>query len=300
MYNNKYFMINDFSDIPEAFFWFGAMSSGMSLQETEKRLGKKAKMKSLVKAEEVHQIHQIQTEQRQIQIQQIQQAEQRQIQIQQIQQAEQRQIQAQQTDVDTETKDECILDNLDDTYFVIFDTETTGISRKDVVIQMCYLICNKEGSTISTYNRYWKKPCGIHINPRAFDTHKIDASLLQKSGYDAKEELQCIIKTFCTLKEKNILIVAHNANFDNRMLNQTCESVGLLWPFSKEDFFCTMKAARDRVGALDKNGKIKAPSNLELYKFVTGKEPEGNLHDALVDCRVTSVGFLKGREYKWW
>ena len=166
---------------------------------------------------------------------------------------------------------------------------------------MCFVMYDKDGESIDVYNRYWKKPCNVTINSRAQKTHKISSMVLAKNGYDVKPELENIIKTFELFKKKNIPVVAHNVAFDNRLLSQTCTHHQISWPFEKQDFFCTMKNARYHVNAKDVNGNSKAPSNTELYRFCKGKDPDRDLlHDALVDCQVTSIGFLYGKQHGWW
>jgi len=260
--------MNNFIDEAEAFFWLGATSGGLTLQEAQVRLGKRARMKDSY--EESSDDNDQCTESQQLQINNVQ---------------------------TTDNEDKIIHDNAN---FVIFDTETTGISKNDVVIQMCYILHTEDGKVIDTYNRYWKKPDNIFINPRAQRTHRISKHILEQHGYDTRQELANIIKKFETFRQNNIKIIAHNVAFDNRLLSQTCIRHQIEWPFEKEDFFCTMKNARSYVNARDVNGNVKAPTNVELYKFVEGTNPDGNLHDAHVDCQVTSAGFLGGKRKGWW
>ena len=46
--------------------------------------------------------------------------------------------------------------------------------------------------------------------------------------------------------------------------------------------------------------RVKAPRNEELYIFLFGCKPVGQLHSALPDCRVTLASFVEGRKRKWW
>ena len=63
---------------------------------------------------------------------------------------------------------------------------------------------------------------------------------------------------------------------------------------------CLPEKYTNQVRALDKNSRVKAPSNAELYRFITGAAPQQQLHDALEDCKVTAVGFLGGVSRGWW
>ena len=191
-------------------------------------------------------------------------------------------------------------DILSDAWFAVFDTETTGTSSKDVVIQMCLLVYDKNGSLLHTYNEFWKLAADITINPMAEATHKISKQMLDEQGIDPEVEIVKTIYVFQTLLKRNISLVAHNASFDNRLLKQTAQKYNVDWPFDASNFFCTQKASRQHVQARDKLGKIKAPSNLELYMFFEHMPPEGDLHDAFVDCKVTATGFINGSRAGWW
>ena len=184
--------------------------------------------------------------------------------------------------------------------FTIFDTETTGTSRNDVVIQLSVVVFDTAGTPIYVYNEYWNKPEGIRIDPRAEEVHKISESLLYSKSQNARSELLHVIGLFEKLKRNNIPIVAHNASFDFRMMKQTAEMQCINWPFERKDFFCTASASRQHVKALGKNDQIKMPTNVELYQFFRGEKPEGALHDALIDCKVTAVGYMGGRSRGWW
>jgi DNA polymerase III epsilon subunit-like protein len=190
--------------------------------------------------------------------------------------------------------------DLSNIWFAVFDTETTGISAADVVVQLCVLVYDLSGILLHTYNEYWKMPDGVTMNPRAEATHNISKQILQSQGLDGCTELAETIHIFETFLENNIPVVAHNAAFDNRLLKQTAQRHQMNWPFEASQFFCTQKASRNHVKAKDKVGRIKAPSNLELYVFFKKCQPKGNLHDALVDCEVTAVGFIGGSKAGWW
>ena len=138
------------------------------------------------------------------------------------------------------------------------------------------------------------------INPRASSIHKITEDTIHKHGKDTCTELTVVRDIMMDCKKQNIPIVAHNASFDSRLLIQTADAFQIYWPLERADFFCTQVAARPFVKALDKNGRIKAPSNIELFMFFSNTKPEGDLHDALVDCKVTSYGYCKGKQAGWW
>ena len=184
--------------------------------------------------------------------------------------------------------------------FAVFDTETSGNSKNDFVIQLAVVTYDKFGDTIDSYNKYWSLPPGSRINPISQSIHNISYKILQEKGISPEKEFPYILNLFSDFIKNGITLVAHNASYDNRMLKQTAEYYNFIWPFSTEHFFCTQKASRIYVRALDKNGNVKAPKNTELYKFITGNNPEGDLHNALVDCGITATGYLGGKKNGLW
>lgn len=184
--------------------------------------------------------------------------------------------------------------------FAVFDTETSGNSKNDFVIQLAVVTYDKFGDMIDSYDKYWILPSGSTINPMAQSVHNISHKMLQEKGISPEKEFPYILKLFSDFINNGITLVAHNVSYDNRMLKQTAEYYNFTWPFSTEHFFCTQKASRVYVRALDKNGNVKAPKNTELYKFITGNDPEGDLHNALVDCGVTATGYLGGKKNGLW
>ena len=191
-------------------------------------------------------------------------------------------------------------DHLRNGWFAVFDTETTGTSGQDVVIQMCIVMYDVNGHVQYIYNQYWKMPDDTFMSPMAEATHHISKEMLENKGLDGNMEIEHTIRIFNTLIQHNIPLVAHNASFDNRLLKQTAQKNGKPWPFDTKDFFCTQRASRKHVNAKDKLGRTKAPSNVELYMYFEHDLPQGDLHDAFVDCCVTATGYMRGSQARWW
>ena len=173
--------------------------------------------------------------------------------------------------------------DLDCVSFAVIDTETSGLTRDDVVIQCAIGFYDSDGNSLSIYNKYWQLPSGLLINSRAQEVHQISPEDLETKGVSAHTELCALNTVLKNLKTHAIPIVAHNAKFDSRMLRQTATIHGVIdWHLQHEDFFCTMTSAKSHVGALDRSGKLKAPSNSECYKFLFDVDAStvGPLHDA--------------------
>ena len=83
-------------------------------------------------------------------------------------------------------------------------------------------------------------------------------------------------------------VVAHNAAFDARLLQQTGEKQGLKDWKLPVTMFCSMTGARSHIVRTD--GKRKAPSNVECFKYLCGRDPDmGQLHDAMACARQTDL-----------
>ena len=186
-------------------------------------------------------------------------------------------------------------------HVLVFDTETTGISKSDVVIQFACVLLREDGSTQMSYNELWRQPKQEKIKNEAFCVHKISQNMINAKGKDPTKELEFVKKIFMTCIQSNVKLVAHNAQFDVRLLSQTAHSANAsFWNLTREQVFCTQKHGRGNVKVFDKIGRLKAPSNTELYFHFHNCFPTENLHDALNDCKVTGASYLAGRNHGWW
>lgn len=185
--------------------------------------------------------------------------------------------------------------------YCVFDTETSGISLSDCALQMAVGFFADDGSEIGFYENLWKLPRGVKLNARAVQVHGISKRKLEERGVDPAPELRVLNVVFASMRKSKKRIVAHNASFDVRILSQTALRHGVKeWGLEVHHVFCTMKSSKFRCGLIDKAGRLKNPKNQELYYFLTGKKPEGALHDAKVDVRVTARSFEIGKRRGFW
>lgn len=186
--------------------------------------------------------------------------------------------------------------------FCTFDTETSGLSSHDVAVQVALGFFDKQGRALGYYDRLLKLPPGRRISHRAFRVHKISERDVREKGYEAKPELYKLNRIFSAMKKRKKRIVAHNKNFDCRILKQSAEQHGVeKWELQPEDVFCTMRKSKVFCGLVSKaTGRPKCPSNAELFKILTGSAPTGALHDAVTDVKVTARSYVEGMWKKWW
>lgn len=188
--------------------------------------------------------------------------------------------------------------------FLVWDTETSGIGSGDVVVQLAWAVCSESGEVLRRYDRLWKLPPHRKIGWGAYKVHGISAKRVAARGYMAAAELRAFVALVCAMRKRRLRVVAHNAAFDVRMLKQTARAHAvddaIVDAFEKQDFFCTMAAARDNCGLRNRAGRKRNPSNAELYERLIGKPPEGRLHDAFADIMVTAASYAAGKRRRWW
>ena len=86
-----------------------------------------------------------------------------------------------------------------------------------------------------------------------------------------------------------------------RHLNHTAHVQKLPPLLRSASMLCTMHNATKHCGLRKRGNKaLKPPRNEELYMFLFKRKPQGRLHSALADCRVTLACFIEGHKRKWW
>jgi len=186
------------------------------------------------------------------------------------------------------------------TNFACFDTETTGISKEDVVLQLAIGFYDENGNLLKSICNIWKLPQNIQISESAYKVHQIGRERVNREGIDPKEELRLFQDICIELKKRNLKVIAHNTSFDHRMLKQTAKKYNVDFILQNNDFFCTMKHSKYILKLKNKIGYIKNPSNKELYMCLTNEEPTEKLHDALGDVKVTAKSYSVGLQQGLW
>jgi DNA polymerase III epsilon subunit-like protein len=146
---------------------------------------------------------------------------------------------------------------------IFFDTETTGNTEKDFLIQIAYK--NEEGSFMGLY----KPP--IKVPPEASAVHHITNKMLAEKPTFKESTDQPIIKKL--FENKDSVVVAHNAPFDLMIIKKE--------EIIPTKFICTLRIARE----LDKDGKIER-YNLQYLRYLLEIEVEATAHDAMGDVLV--------------
>ena len=192
---------------------------------------------------------------------------------------------------------------------LVFDTETTGISHRDVAIQIASSDGQKECMD------YVKLPRGVYISHTAASVHGITNETLKRKAVDAEVALSRFFAACETVIGLKGLLVAHNVSFDRRLVEQTAAKHGVClpaWWSDDSNFFCTMAASAPFSDLVTRGGRRKNFKNIELFTYFLdsraagdsselNKPPKGiQLHDALYDVRVTLFNFREGERRGMW
>lgn len=152
-----------------------------------------------------------------------------------------------------------------------FDTETTGLGDQDQIIEMA--LVNRHGQTLLNC-RF--KPT-VPINPNAQAVHGISADDLKD-----KVTFDVMAGGVLTLLKQSPLII-FNADYDLRLLKQTCDAFGVEINLADFDANCAMKLAADYYGATNRHGTISLANAMDRGNV----EWEGNAHSAEADALAT-------------
>lgn len=158
---------------------------------------------------------------------------------------------------------------------LILDTETTGLTPKDQVIELAYMVLEEDTRNLnftSTFNERFRPIA--KINPHAQAVH----------GIAFRDLIRCNSTTTIPLPDKIEYIIGHNISFDKRMLIQS--NPRLTPRLEAAKYICTRELAR----VVAKQFKIPYLNNkldtIIKHHFEDRVEeliPEH--HEALSDCR---------------
>ncbi len=150
-----------------------------------------------------------------------------------------------------------------DKKLIFFDTETTGNTEKDYLVQLAYKTDDE------TFNELYKPE--IKIPPEASAIHHITNKMIEgKTAFKESAEYEKVKTLF---EDKNSVVVAHNALFDLMVIEKE--------DIKPKHFIDTLRLARH----LDPEDKIEK-YNLQYLRYLLDLDVEATAHDALGDVLV--------------
>lgn len=188
--------------------------------------------------------------------------------------------------------------------FIVFDVETSGTDpdKNHEIVQLAATAIN-----CHDLSPHYAGEFHLVLKPNYPECASPDAlkiigdELWQKAltkGIDQKLGLGSFldyIRRVGTSKYDNPILVAHNRQFDIKMLEKWCLRYNLIkdlelssipWNFMP---FCTMQA----MFALWENDPDVANYKLDTFLSLLGRKRSGNTHDALEDVRETAHCFVR-------
>lgn len=184
--------------------------------------------------------------------------------------------------------------------YFFFDTETTGLwdfkaddlaEHQPRMVQIGAMVTDGEGNTMQEFNTL-VYPDGWEVDEsgRAFETHQKTQAMCMKYGMPVVRMMDIVAGMIapCTT------VVAHNLNFDTKLMKGEGLRLGFDHSITKSDRFeqyCTMLKSMGILKIPGRYGGYKWPSLQELHKHYFGEEFE-DAHDAMADIRATAKCFF--------
>lgn len=174
---------------------------------------------------------------------------------------------------------------------LFFDTETTGLPKNwklpitnfdnwPRLVQLAWIVSDNNGNIIDIAD-YIIKPDNFIIPQEASNIHKITTERAMKEG----EKLEIVLKKLNCLIEKSKYIIAHNINFDEKILSAEFLRLGMQNSFINKMRICTMKYSTDFCKIPGYYG-YKWPTLSELHMSLFNFNFE-EAHNASVDISIT-------------
>ena len=184
--------------------------------------------------------------------------------------------------------------------YLIFDTETTGLplnwkapitdlNNWPRLVQIAWWHCDKSGNVLSDSD-YIVKPQGVIIPDDATDVHGISTETAINKGID----LEIILNEFAGAMKRSNFLVAHNMNFDDKIVGAEFLRTGFKNRLTDIPKICTMKISTDYCKLPEPYG-YKLPSLSELH-YKLFEEYFDEAHDAAVDVRACANCFFELKE----
>lgn len=157
--------------------------------------------------------------------------------------------------------------------WAVIDTETTGMGKKDQIIELTLMSSNGD----ILFDSLIKPTVPIHI--AAMSTHGITAEMLENAPLwtDVMHEFERVASKFET-------ILIYNESFDIRLISQTYAYYNLVAPAFNYD--CVMAAFKEYSKAINypTGGKISLDKACDILGINKNIE---NRHRSLGDCALT-------------
>jgi DNA polymerase III epsilon subunit-like protein len=156
---------------------------------------------------------------------------------------------------------------------------------------MAWVECDESGE-VTAREQFLLRPDGFSIPPDATRVHGITTDRATREGVALKQALEA----FSAAADTSTLAIAHNLDFDEKVLAAEFLRAGLKDPLPRLSRLCTMRAATDHCQLPGRYG-YKWPTLEELYRHLFDEALEGS-HDAATDARACARCYFELRRRK--
>lgn len=174
---------------------------------------------------------------------------------------------------------------------LFFDTETTGLPKDwkappdqsdnwPRVIQIAWILTEADGEYVDSRESVIK-PEGFRIPTEAVLVHGISTEQAEQEGEPAME----VFRDFHEQVARARTLVAHNMDFDSKVMRAEFLRMGLKDLLRKKKTYCTMLSSTELCQLPGRHGKYKWPTLYELHEHLFGEDFEGQ-HDAMADIQA--------------
>lgn len=181
--------------------------------------------------------------------------------------------------------------------YLFFDTETTGVPDdydapvSDIenwprVVQIAWAGYDRRAQKRNAKS-YVIRPDGYRIPRDAERVHGISTSRAQRIGVSIADVLDELADAI----EKASVMVAHNIDFDSKVVGAEFYRLGIRRPFRGKGQICTMKESTDYCALPGRYGN-KRPKLAELHLKLFNKKLK-DAHDALSDVTTCAKCFFE-------
>lgn len=179
--------------------------------------------------------------------------------------------------------------------YLLFDTETTGLLHEDPhLVQLAALLVDSDYQTAGEMNVIIK-PDGWIVPDHLAALHGISTEKALRYGIP----ISAALSVFESLERQAYILVAHNIQFDDGVVNLEYKRLGWTRCFSPRRRFCTMLESKNlvRLPPIRGYGDFKWPKLIEAHHHFFGEGFTGE-HDARADLQACLRIFKHLQEIK--
>lgn len=184
------------------------------------------------------------------------------------------------------------------TTYLLIDTETSGLfdfskpadaDGQPRLAELAMILIDPMERDGAMEQHFLIKPEGWEIGPEMAAINGLTSELLNESGVPVADA----IAAYAAAIDHGAIVVAHNAQFDTKVMRGEMRRAGVDDRFEKTQNICTMRSLVDVCQIPKKTGKgFKLPKFGEAYRHFFDADIEGQ-HTARGDCNALLEIFME-------